>query len=106
MKNPSTTTERTTTSDHTRGLRSSNFLLQQGDLFELGPGDLICKEVHICICDAQLPDWKEKNLCLVGGSLVGWLDAVVMCFVSVGLPVRIEEAHWGELPDTGREIVS
>ncbi|CAE7672862.1 unnamed protein product [Symbiodinium sp. CCMP2592] len=34
-------------------LRSPNFLLQQGDLFELGPADLVAKEVHICICDAQ-----------------------------------------------------
>ena len=27
--------------------------LKPGDLFELGPKDLIAKEVHICICDAQ-----------------------------------------------------
>lgn len=34
-------------------LRTSNFFLQQGDLFELGPTDLMAKDVHICICDAQ-----------------------------------------------------
>lgn len=45
-------------------LRCSNFLLQQGDLFELGPQDLIAKDVHVCICDAQYMRnevaWDEK----------------------------------------------
>lgn len=34
-------------------LRSPNFLLQQGDLFELGISDLVASEVHVLICDAQ-----------------------------------------------------
>jgi len=45
-------------------LRCPNFLLQQGDLFELGPQDLVAKEVHVCICDAQYMRnevaWDEK----------------------------------------------
>ena len=35
-----------------------------GDLFELGPQDLIAKDVHVCICDAQYMRnevaWDEK----------------------------------------------
>lgn len=34
-------------------LRHPNFLLQQGDLFEIGVNDVIAKDVQICICDAQ-----------------------------------------------------
>lgn len=34
-------------------LRRKCFMLQQGDLFEIGPTDLIASNVHICICDAQ-----------------------------------------------------
>ncbi|CAE8611379.1 unnamed protein product [Polarella glacialis] len=45
-------------------LRCPNFFLQQGDLFELGPSDLVAKEVQFCICDAQYlrneVAWDEK----------------------------------------------
>lgn len=45
-------------------LRRPNYFLQQGDLFELGPSDLVAREVHICICDAQYlrneVAWDEK----------------------------------------------
>lgn len=45
-------------------LRRSNFLLQQGDLFEIGVSDLIASGVHICICDAQYLrneiSWDER----------------------------------------------
>lgn len=34
-------------------LRSDNFFLQQADLFEIGPSDLIASDVQVCICDAQ-----------------------------------------------------
>lgn len=34
-------------------VRSERFFLQQADLFELGPGDLLASDVNICICDAQ-----------------------------------------------------
>ena len=34
-------------------LRSDKFLVQQADLFEVGPDDLLASDVHICICDAQ-----------------------------------------------------
>merc|ERR1719210_1996786 len=45
-------------------VRSSNFFLQQGDLFEIGPSDLISSEVNVCVCDAQYLrnniSWDEK----------------------------------------------
>lgn len=45
-------------------LRSNNFFLQQADLFEIGPSDLIASDVHICICDAQYLrnniSWDER----------------------------------------------
>lgn len=34
-------------------LRNPKFFLQQADLFEIGPMDVISSEVHVCICDAQ-----------------------------------------------------
>lgn len=47
-------------------LRSNKFFLQQADLFEVGPEDLVASDVHICICDAQyLRDnvaWDERYL--------------------------------------------
>lgn len=45
-------------------LRSNNFFLQQGDLFEIGPTDLLASDVNVCICDAQYlrnnVAWDEK----------------------------------------------
>lgn len=45
-------------------LRSNNFFLQQADLFEVGPTDLLASNVNVCICDAQYlrnnVAWDEK----------------------------------------------
>jgi len=45
-------------------LRNQKFFLQQADLFEIGPMDLVASEVHVCICDAQYlrnnVAWDEK----------------------------------------------
>jgi len=45
-------------------LRCNNFFFQQGDLFEIGPTDLLASDVNICICDAQYLrnniSWDEK----------------------------------------------
>jgi len=45
-------------------LRCNNFFFQQGDLFEIGPTDLLASDVNVCICDAQYlrnnVAWDEK----------------------------------------------
>uniref|UniRef100_A0A7S1B063 Ribosomal RNA methyltransferase FtsJ domain-containing protein n=1 Tax=Noctiluca scintillans TaxID=2966 RepID=A0A7S1B063_NOCSC len=45
-------------------VRSDSFFLQQGDLFEIGPDDLLASNVHMCICDVQYMRnnvaWDEK----------------------------------------------
>lgn len=45
-------------------LRCNNFFFQQGDLFEIGPTDLLASDVNVCICDAQYLrnniSWDEK----------------------------------------------
>eukprot|EP00928_Gymnodinium_smaydae_P026438 TRINITY_DN20766_c0_g1_i2.p1 TRINITY_DN20766_c0_g1~~TRINITY_DN20766_c0_g1_i2.p1 ORF type:complete len:420 (-),score=108.72 TRINITY_DN20766_c0_g1_i2:82-1341(-) len=45
-------------------VRDSRFFLQQGDLFEIGPTDLLASDVHVCICDAQYLrnniSWDDK----------------------------------------------
>jgi len=45
-------------------VRSNRFFLQQADLFEIAPTDLIASEVHICVCDAQYLrnniSWDER----------------------------------------------
>lgn len=45
-------------------VRDSRFFLQQGDLFEIGPTDLIASEINIVVCDAQYLrnniSWDDK----------------------------------------------
>lgn len=45
-------------------VRSDRFFLQQADLFEVGPADLLASDVHVCICDAQYLrnniSWDDK----------------------------------------------
>jgi len=45
-------------------LRSPNFLLQQGDLFEIGVSDVVASDINILICDAQYLrnniSWDDK----------------------------------------------